>query len=74
MKNNFVNLNYSITGTQLPTYQIHDISGRTIIENELSTMSGNKSIDVSKLNSGMYYFSITNNNKFIVNKKIIILR
>lgn len=67
--NDYVFLNYSITGTQLPTYHIHDISGRLIIENELSTMSGNKSIDVSKLNSGMYYFSITNNNKFIVNKK-----
>jgi len=68
---NKVNLKLEQTGNQI-FYSIYDLNGRKIQEEKLKDNSGSTHLlDVSKLNSGIYFINIETNGKKTTRKLII---
>jgi hypothetical protein len=72
---NSVSINYNIESQNNSTlkYQIFNIQGKVIFENELvnPTLTGNISVDLSSLSNGIYLVALQSNNYFETKKLIV---
>ncbi|MBN2761778.1 MAG: T9SS type A sorting domain-containing protein [Bacteroidales bacterium] len=53
--------------------EIHDLSGRTILKKPVSSLSDKWTIDISSLQSGIYFLSYIKNGKNIVRNKFLLI-
>ena len=60
------------TGNQsLNTLRITDIQGRLVKQLDLTTFNGSRTIDISTLNNGLYFFQVDNGQSTVTTKVII---
>lgn len=71
--NNNVNINFEVpnvaTSRQIIIY---DVLGNKVADYSLSGTSGKLSVDVSMLNNGFYFFSLIENSKAVLTKKLMV--
>ncbi len=72
--NNFINLSYKLKDNATNAYfELFDLTGKSILKQSLSNMPGeySTSIDVSNIESGVYFYTISANKEKYSNKVII---
>ncbi|MEP7169017.1 MAG: T9SS type A sorting domain-containing protein, partial [Bacteroidota bacterium] len=71
--NDKATLKYCIDGAGALTLIVTDMTGRTEMQNKLSTNSGHEDLDVHDLKGGMYYFSIISDKKLLLKGKFAVM-
>ncbi|MFO7723457.1 MAG: T9SS type A sorting domain-containing protein [Bacteroidales bacterium] len=56
------------------TLVIRDMAGRKVRESELPNQQGTLEMDVTEMESGVYFYSLLQNNKVILTRKLVIKR
>lgn len=64
-------LSVEYTATDDGKFALFDITGKKITESTLKSTSKSHQIDLSSLNSGVYFYTIVSNNKTVSTKKLI---
>jgi hypothetical protein len=72
---NQVSFDYTLpTNTSTANVKIHNLLGSVVKEVQLWDRSGKVTIDVSSLNEGFYFYSVTVNNEVLETKRLVISR
>jgi hypothetical protein len=58
--------------TNIASIRISNILGSKIVEYTLDDLNGRKTIDISNLNEGVYFYSLIVNNKIYFTKKLVV--
>jgi len=72
--NDFVTVEFSLNKSEEITFELSDVTGRVVMQQNLGTINSGtnaKRIDVSKLNSGVYVYSLTSSQGLKSGKLVI---
>ncbi len=67
-----VNIDYIVQTGVKASFQIKNILGTVVYQQELISNNGKLSIDVSHLNNGVYFYSILINDKVEITRKLVV--
>ncbi len=68
----YFTVEYNFENAQMAEIQILNILGSTVMNQEISTTDNNAKINISELNSGVYFYNIIVDGNNIISKKLIV--